>query len=883
MFDLEKSLRKWRKSLYKNQAFDEGIVEELESHLRDAFAGYIQSGLSEPQAFEKAASEIGLPDPLGEELYKTRSRSLNPHPPWKPGFLYTGLFFNYAKLTFRKLRRQKGYSFINISGLTMGLACCILIMTWVMDEWNFDRFHKDADRIHRIISEDHAGGTVFYYAGTPAPLGPTLVAEYPEIESFARVQSGWDGWQLHYGDKWFFSEKLAAVDPTFFQVFDFTFLKGNPKTALQAKDSIVITRDLAQKCFESEDPMGKIVQIGDNELKVMAVIENIPRQSHIQFDYAFPADNMTQWRESRLDSWAYNQFATYIKVSQKTNPQHINAILADVQKRYLPKSKGLLYVQPLTDIHLNSSHINTWNVVYPNPGNLSSVYIFSLTAFIILLIACINFMNLSTARSGTRAREVGMRKVAGAGRRDLIQQFMGESIALALLSLVLAIVLLELALPYFSELLGKQLTLNVLQNPVLFLGLLGAALLTGLISGSYPSLILSAMKPVKVLKAASPLASSRWGSVRKVLVVVQFACTIALICITAVIYLQLHYMRSKDLGFTKDHIVTFWGGHADTDIMREKLMQNPNITHFTLSDPPNRAPFGVTGFDWDGRDPEFEAKLYPLTVDEYYLETFEMEMAEGRFFSSKFPTDSTEAVVLNETAVQTLGFASPIGKRISFQNPMRGINRNLTIIGVIKDFHQSSLHNLIEPLILWIPDEPIRVCAKIRPDNVPETLAHIENVWTSLVKDRPFEYSFLDQSLNNLYAGERKSAELFRNFTLLTVLIACLGLFGLASFTTEQRTREIGIRKVLGASISSITVMLSREFTKWVIIANVIAWPVAYWVAHTWLKGFAYRIKLGWEIFVLSAVLALMIALFTVVYQAVRAATSDPVDSLRYE
>jgi len=877
MFDLEQAIKQWRKALFKNQALEDGAVEELESHLRDEIQQGIGRGLDAKPAFMRAAAEIGGADDLGDEFYKTHTRGRIGAPPGKAGFLYLGLFLNYLKLILRKLRRQKGYSFINIAGLTVGMACCLLILTWVADELSFDRFFADSDRIYRIVSEDLSGEEPWYYAGSPSLLGPTLKAEYPAVEQYVRVQCGWDGWRLHYGDKWFFQERLAAVDPDFFKVFNFPFIQGDPETALIDKHSVVLTQELAQKCFGPEDPLGKIVRIGETDMKVTGVIQDIPRNTHLQFDYAFPADNMTEWRESDLKSWAYLQFATYIKVAEKASRETLLKHLDEVKARFTPEAKGRYHLQPLTDIHLRSSHIDTWMVTYAGQGHITSVVIFTLIAVCILMIACINFMNLSTARSGTRAREVGMRKVAGAGRNDLFQQFMGESVALSFLALGLALLLVEATLPYFSALLGKPLTLKIFGDPLLVLGFVGVALLTGLFAGSYPSLVLSGMKAVTVLKAANPLSSRSGGSVRKVLVVAQFAFTIALISMTAVIYRQLHYVETKDLGFNADHIIKFWTGHSDPDVLRERLLKHPNIENVTISTSPDSTPYGFTGFDWEGRMADQDVKLYPVDVDFDYLDTFGMSMKEGRFLSPSFATDAAASAVINETAARVMGIKSPVGKRLTYRD------KSYVIVGVIQDFHVSSLHNRIEPMVFWIPEEAFHVCVRINPLNIPDTLKYMEGVWGDLVRDYPFEYEFLDRSINSFYITERKSAALFRNFTLLAVFIACLGLFGLASFTAEQRTREIGIRKVLGASTSGITLMLSREFTRWVVLANVAAWPLGWWAARRWLDGFAYRIRLGWEIFVLSTALALGVALATVVYQALRAANADPVRSLRYE
>lgn len=538
--------------------------------------------------------------------------------------------------------------------------------------------------------------------------------EVPEVENFVRVQAGWKEWNLHLGEKRFLEEYLAGVDQTFFEIFQFPFIKGDPKTALIDRYSIVLTEDLAQKIFGDEDSIGKIVQLNNTDMTVTGIINNVPRNSHLHFTYAFPAVNMTKWRESKLDAWSYDQFATYVILRKGSDIAEVNKKMMAIINKHLPnlKGKGRVYLQPLKDIHLHSTGINTWMLAYPNKGNITYVHIFSLTAFCILLLACINFMNLTTARYGTRAKEVGMRKVVGARRSDLIKQFLGE-----------------------------------------------------------------------------------WGT---------------------------------------------------------------------------------TQVDWQGRDPSVEVKIARGSCSYDYLKVFNLKIVEGRFFSPKFAKDD-QNWVLNETAVKAMGMEDPIGKWFSFRG-QKGM-----IIGILKDFHGSSLHNPIAPVAMQ-PGQGFHMFARYRPGNVAETLAFLKTKWEKFVgKHIPFRFDFIDEEIENWYRTDQQGGKIFLYFTVLTVFIACLGLFGLASFMTERRTKEIGIRKVLGAKVSGIVLLLTKEFAKWVVVANVIAWPSAYFVSKRWLQGFAYRIELGWEIFVFSAVAALVIAVGTVSYRAIKTATANPVKALRYE
>jgi putative ABC transport system permease protein len=879
MHDLEKAINKWRKELYKNEAFEDGYVEELESHLREEIEGLIGSGLDSIDAFEEAVQKIGSTESMGAEFYKTHTERLSGRPPWQTPRFMPALLWNYWKVALRKIRRHKGYSLINIVGLAIGMACCILILTWVRDELSYDRFHKNADRICRIVAVDRSGGNMAKASGSPSLIGPTLVEKYPEFLNFARVQCGWSGYFLHYGEKNFMEMKLATVDPSFFEVFQYPFIQGNPQTALDDRYTIVLTESLAKKIFGDEDPMGRVLKISATDFKVTGVMEDIPRNSHLRFDYVFPAINMTEFRSSKLDSWNYNQFSTYLLVKKNTDFKALSKKISGIVKEHLPKSKVEVFLQPLSDIHLHSTDINSWEVVYPNPGNITYVYIFGLIAVCILLIACINFMNLATARSSTRAREVGMRKVSGARRFDLFKQFIGESIVLSTLSLGVGILIVELLLPAFNHLSGKQLSLQYAESILLWISLLGIAIFTGLASGSYPALILSAFQPSKVLKASAHLASRKGGYLRKTLVVGQFVFTILLIIGTLVIYGQLRFIQNKDLGYDTDNIFTFatYGQFGrNYEAAKNELLQNPNILSVCRAFPPSPGFRGTENVDWEGKDPSTEFMIFSDIGDYDYFETFGIEMAEGRFYSRQFSTDGDNFVV-NETAVKKMGLESPIGKRFTYAD------KTGVIIGIVKDYHGGSLHNPILPKVITLSDRGFFVCVKFRPGNVSEMVAFLKEKWEKFVPGYPFRYGFLDESIAEAYKAERKIGKIFQYFTGLAILIACLGLFGLASFTAEQRTKEVGIRKILGAKVSGIVFLLSKEFTKWILVANIISWPIAYFLSKKWLESFAYRMSLGWEIFVLSAVLTFFIALATVSYQAIKAAIANPVESLRYE
>jgi putative ABC transport system permease protein len=878
MFDLEKEIRNWVRTLRRSENLEDSDITELESHLRDEIDHQIKRGLDEEEAFRAALKKSAPAGILRQEYDKAKLYERS-RPYWHPSHIMPSLIWSYVKIALRKIKRHKGFSLINIAGLAIGMAACILILIWVQDELSYDRFHKNADQIFRINTEDTSGGQTFIQAGSPAPLGQALLEEVPEVENFVRVQAGWGNWHLHHGEDRFLEEYLAAVGPTFFEIFRFPFIKGDPKTALKDRYSIVLTEDLAQKIFGDEDALGKIIQLNNTDMTVTGIIKNLPRNSHLHFTFAFPAVNMTRWRESKLDEWTYTQFATYVVLRKNTDTAEVNKKMMDIVKLHLPNVQGNVYLQPLKDLHLRSTHINTWMLAYPNKGNITYVYLFSLTAFCILLLACINFMNLSTARYAARAKEVGMRKVVGARRSDLIKQFLGESTLLTFLALLIAVFLVELSLPTFTRLAGKEMSLIQSGNWLILIGLFIIALFTSLISGSYPAVFLSAFQPVKVFKNIELLGARRGGVLRKVLVVLQFTFTIALIICTAVIYLQLHFMQNKDLGYDKENIISFAGYNGyetNFEAAKSELLQNPNILAACRGFPPPSGEWGTTEVDWEGKNPSLEVKIGRGSCSNDYLKVFNLKIAEGRFFSQEL-ADDNQNWVLNETAIKAMGLKDPIGKWFSFSG-QKG-----TIIGILKDFHGASLHNPIAPVAMQ-PTQGFFVFVKIKPENTAEVLSFLKIKWDKFVGSHiPFRYGFIDENIENWYKTEQRIGKIFRYFTILTVFIACLGLFGLASFMAERRTKEIGIRKVLGAGVSGIILLLTKEYAKWVVIANVVAWPVAYLVSKQWLRGFAYRIELGWEIFMFSALVALAIAVGTVSYQALKAATANPVKSLRYE
>ncbi len=797
------------------------------------------------------------------------------------------MFKNYLKIAWRNIVRHKGYSFINIFGLAVGMACCLLMMLWIQDENSFDRFHVNGDSLYRVIAETRGGNDSFMEAKVSTPLGPALKEAFPEIIDFCRFRSGLQ-YGIQFAGKNFYDDVIAAAEPSFFTMFSFPFITGDPKTALVDPHSIAITESLARKIFGNGDPMGKSLSFfgGREVFSVTGVIRDIPENSHIRFDCVIPCVNMQSYHHVDYNDWNEKFLGVYVRLASGTSAAETSRKISGFFSRKISKPNASLRLQPLKDVHLRSDF--RWDSDNHAQGSITTLWIFAIATVMILLLACINFMNLSTAHSANRGKEVGMRKVTGARRSDLIRQFLGEAVGLSFFGLGLGLTMVYAFLPHFNKLAGKQLTLAHLADPWMLFGLLGITLLTGLLAGSYPALVLSAFKPVQTLKGGSVSSGRAQAALRKGLVVFQFTLTIFLVLGTIIVGRQLNYIRSKDLGIDTQQVLTFFLP-GRPDVVKNTLLANPRILSMTRSLPPGIDQRGIDNLSWEGKNPNDRIMFYPATVDPDYLRTFGSKMAAGRFFSHDTLSDRSESVVVNETAAGILGPGSPIGKRITIgaqTTPWAIPERTLTVIGVMKDFHQVSLHRPIEPTFFTWEKEggwPY-ISLRISPENIAATLNFLEKASKTLAPAGfRFTYNFLDEQIDAFYQSERKIKSILELFTILALFTACLGLFGLASFLAEKRTKEIGIRKVLGASVLEIMLLLSSEFVKWVGIAALIAWPLAYYAMQRWLQTFAYRTAIGFGIFFFSGLAALAIALLTVGFQSVKAARANPVESLRYE
>jgi len=786
------------------------------------------------------------------------------------------VFTSYLKITWRNLRRYKAYSFINIIGLSIGLGSFILIFLWVRGELSYDQFHENKDRIYRVNSRDDTQDRIF--TNSSWALAPAMKLKYAEIESYTRIWP-WNKSVVTYGGKSFMEERFFLSDPEIFTMFSFRFLRGDPSSALADRNSIVITEETAKRYFGDEDPMGKVVHVSrqDADLVVSGVVETIPPHSHLRFDMVARIEWMGP---RRMESWELTG-PTYIMLHPGVSEAAMNSKIKGLYKELFGNEVTPYPVlQPLTQIHLYE---------HGRPGLVRQIYMFSIIALFVLIIACINFMNLTTAKSVQRAKEVGVRKVSGAARSQLVVQFLGETIALSLLALLFAAALIELVLPAFNAFAGGSIHLVEDAGVPLWASLTGIVLLTGLLAGFYPALVLSSFSPVEALKDARTRGST--GSfLRKVLIVLQFSISTGLMICTLVVYDQLQYVENKDLGLDPGSVVMV-PVLGQTELLSRfepleaALAGNPDVLSVTGSmNRPTETGTRTTIRLAGSADNELLPILY-TTVDFDYFKTFGMDVLQGRTFSRAIATDSTEACVVNESAVKALGLASPIGTVIYFNHSAFDENRRqLRIIGVVKDFHAQSMHKAIEPFVFRI-HRPWHsyLFIKIRPDNIGTTLQTIKKTFAQFAPHYPFQYQFVKESIERQYQPEQQTGRLFGVFSGLAVLISCLGLLGLAAHTAERKTREIGIRKVFGASIARIVGLLSKEFSKGILLANLIAWPVAYVVMTAWLQSFAYRVGLSWWMFAGPSMLAIVIAAMTVGTQAWKASRANPVDSLRYE
>jgi putative ABC transport system permease protein len=811
------------------------------------------------------------------------------------------MLHNYFKTALRILVRQPAYSFINIFGLTVGIASCLLIMLYIKDELSFDRFHKDAERIYRVDFMARLNGQEVATVQTGLPMAEAMMNEAPPVESVVRVTK-WNTMPVRYEDKSFTEKHFYLADSNFFQFFSFKLLSGNPQSALVGPNKVVISERTAKKYFGYKgagdtSPLGKIFSMGSRgeiPAEVTAIAEDVPSNSHIQFDFVLSLQSWDGLKQEQI--WLNSAVVTYFKTKPGADVNDMSERYtyfiekyceAELQKfmqislKQLMEQDGRLGFQTtaLTDIHLRSQLSDE---LEPN-GNIQYLYLFGCVAVFIIVLACINFMNLSTARSANRAKEVGVRKTIGALPTRLIGQFLMESYLYTFIAVVFALVIISASLNLFNQLTSKTIAFNELINPVFTVGLILFVTIIGLLSGSYPAFYLTSFKPVEVLKG-KVRAGMKSSGIRNGLVVFQFVISIGLIISTAMVYRQLNFVQSRSLGFDKENIINLlhtWNLDKNASAFKNELMQHQEIVAASYS---NRLPPAV---DWTSVVREANTKQEHLlsfyVMDHDHLKTLGYTMAKGRFFSRDFPSDSM-AVIINETAARQMDMEEFEGKAIL--SSMGSLTeRKYEVIGILKDFNFQSLKSTIRPMVLMLGPEPnSEMAIRITPGNVKEKIKLIESIWKKYAPQSPFEYSFLDQNFDAQFRAEQRMGEVFIVFTSLAIVIACLGLFGLATFSAEQRAKEIGIRKIMGASVGRIVFLLTKDFTKLILIAFAIALPFTWYALDKWwLQEFPYRVNFDGMVIVSAGVIAVLVGLITIGFQSLKAAMGNPVESLRSE
>ncbi len=792
---------------------------------------------------------------------------------------------NYLKVALRNMLRYKSYSCINIAGLAVGMAIFILVALYVQFEFSFDTFNKNFERICRVeLNYDGQGRLV---AMNHNPIGPTLVADFPEFENSVRLVGMGDNSVLASADDRKFIERGGWwTENSYFEIFSYRLISGDPATALREPFSIVLSEELAEKYYPDENPLGKTMRLNDQyDCTVTGVVENCPSNSHLRYGFLVSLSSYgTIQGPDYLGNWAVISPYTYVLLTPDFSLDRLNEKVRNVIGHYneVTNYNAYAYLKPLSRIHLHSNVLGEMG----QPGDMRTIYLYATIGLLILLIACINFMNLSTARSTRRAREVGIRKVAGAGRYGLMMQFLGESLALTVVAFIVAIVLVELLLPEFNSIVRRQLTLDLVGDYGLSLSLVVVILVVGVLSGSYPAFLMASFRPVSVLKGSWGLGTRNLLA-RRFLVTFQFVVSVALIICCITVYRQVHFMKTKDLGYNKDHIVVTEFINSDSttagayESFKQELLQYPEIRSISISRFTPSFNGASTYADWEGADEGQMVYVNMNSVDKDYFATYGVDLVKGTSFLSESAEDSLMPCIINQAAERECGWDSGLGKRIDGGR----------VIGVVRDFHFASTRRAIGAMLIFPFDgtspsilrRSVPMSIKIAPDNMEQTLGVIKDSFESRFPDQIFDFRFFDEDFDMLFRREDRQAKVAGYFALLAILISCLGLFGLASYVAEQKVREIGVRKALGATVTSITMLLSREFTKWVIIANIIAWPVAWYAMGRWLQDFDYRITVGWSSFALAMLIALVIAWATVSYQSVKAAMANPVDTLRYE
>ncbi|MFC2133171.1 ABC transporter permease [Bacteroidota bacterium] len=884
MFNLEKEIKSWKKSLHKNQALEDGYIEELESHLRDEIEKGRGEGKGEEQAFFEAVIKIGSVEDVGEEYYKSDSKTLGKRPPWQTPIYIPEIMYNYFKVAYRNIKKQLGYSLINIIGLSIGIACVLFVMMYVNRLYNYDKYHIDYQQIYRVgLNITSQNETVGYALNVP-PLAPTLKSQYPQVEKAARVFYWNSTRTVKHEDKFFYEEGFVYTDKELFEILSYNFIYGNPKTALAKPLSLVIPVRIADKIFGTTDALNKTLNIDGIFYTITGIIENAPDNTHLPIDIFVSMEDLNNpfW----LQSWDWPGMFTYIKVKDGIDvagfESHLKGIISEnlLNNPSAPQSEYEVFLEPIEDIYLNSGLEYEIHVANPQlPLMLITIGIFILT------IACFNYINLATVRMIKRFKEIGIRKILGAGHGQLFLQFINESFLMVIFSFIIALGILYFALPLFNALAEVDYQISMLIKWDLFL--LIAVLLSAIvmISGVYPAITLSSFSPSKAIAAKGMTFKGK--KIRRILVIGQFAMSVGLIFATLVVASQIDHLKNKSLGFNKESKVVL-NVHGRTSLPREflsikdNLKNIPGINHVSVSSlVPGQGAGSLTTKSLDGNNP-IEQMMYYFFIDSDFITFYDIKIIAGRNFYPKSSKDHSESCLVNKSAVQSFGWTvgESIGKQI-----ITGLrNTTKTVVGVVDDFNYRGLQYQVEPLIIELdPSMFTSISLSADTNSLSKIIDEAEEIFSARFPGKPFDYFFLDEFWNGLYQSEERTGNMLSLFTMLSILIASLGLFGLVSFIAETKTKEIGVRKVLGCSTAKIINLMIVGFIKWIILANIISLPLAYYTMNNWLQNFPYRIDINIWIILITVGLSLLLALFTVLYQSVKSATANPINSLRYE
>ncbi len=790
---------------------------------------------------------------------------------------------NLFKTAIRNIFKDFGYSSLNIIGLTIGIASALFLIIYIADEVSYDKYHKNADRIYRVSSRITETDDEFTWIVAQIPFAPQVVQDYPEVEHSVRfIDAGRE--LFKFEDKEFYEEDFYFADSNIFEVFTYQFVKGDSKNALIEPNTIVLTETTAAKYFGKTDPINKTLVNGDDTYKVTGVIKDVPFNSHFRFDGLMSRRSLPE----QMGSWGNFGVYTYLLLPEGLDYKEFEAKIQEMYDQYMAEIFERLNIkieyilEPITDIHLKST-----NASEPEPtGSMAYVVIFGIVALFLILIAAMNYMNLATARSTKRAREVGLRKVVGSQREGLIFQFLAESTLLTFISLIISIILVILLLPQFNHLAGKSFNMEVLYSPVILISIIAVIVVVGILGGSYPAFYLSRFNPVNVLKGEVTKGTSG-STFRKILVVIQFAISVAMIVSTLVVYKQLNYLKTKDLGYDMKNVISLEFSTREMidkyPVLKQALRENPNILNVTSTSTEIGQGSGKILFNVETDDGMQQRGINMASVDHDFVETLGIKMLEGRDFQEDMPSDTLLGVLVNETMAKRLNWSKPLGKRVDLQGRDGTEVLRATVVGLMQDYHQTGMYNEIETLMLLYRTQNRIIYAKLKDENVQETIRYIETRWNEIFPQQPFEYSFLSERFSEQFGADEKRGFIFTLFTVLAILIACLGLFGLASYTVEQRTKEIGIRKVVGATEGMVVKLISKEFIILVSIAMLVAFPLSFYFMRDWLQQFVYRTNLGLFIFILAGLITIAITFITISFQALKAANANPAESLRVD